>query len=115
MEKQWQPKPSVPSAEAFVKECRTVSIDVDIMDMHGTFHLNNLKTLVEKFKIWREERIPGVRAFLSTYDKVGIAICKWLYQAVHDSRAAAAYDYIILLMVRCAFPLRDFDVNIPLL
>lgn len=32
-------------------------------------------------------------------DRVGIMVCKWLYQMVHDTNAVAAFDYIHPLMV----------------
>ncbi|KZP32253.1 hypothetical protein FIBSPDRAFT_907345 [Athelia psychrophila] len=95
----WQPQPSIPSAEIFVRECLTVSVDVDIMGMRGTYHKDRVSRLVENFKVWRAERIPGVRAFQSTYDRVGIATCKWLFQLVHDTKAVAVFDYVLPLMV----------------
>ncbi|EGN99641.1 hypothetical protein SERLA73DRAFT_159863 [Serpula lacrymans var. lacrymans S7.3] len=94
----WQPKPSVPSAEAFVRECRTSDIGDDITGMRGTYHLERVNDLVNKFNVWREERLPGVRAFQSTYDRVGIAVCKWFFQSVHDTQAISTYDYILPLM-----------------
>ncbi|KDQ54765.1 hypothetical protein JAAARDRAFT_71570 [Jaapia argillacea MUCL 33604] len=93
-----QPRPSVPIAEVFLKECRTLPPQYDIMDSRGTFHISRVHELVEKFKVWREERIPGVRAFQSTYDRVGVTVCKWLFQIVHDPNAIAVYDYVLPLM-----------------
>jgi proteasome activator subunit 4 len=91
--------PSVPTAEAFVRECRTTSPDFDILGISGGYHEGRVLELVKKFGVWRTERIPGVRAFQSTYDKVGVAVCKWLYQTVHDSQAISAFQYILPLMV----------------
>ncbi|KAF5368154.1 hypothetical protein D9615_010202 [Tricholomella constricta] len=85
----WIPKPSAPSTEVFIKECRVVPIDFDIMGMRG---------LVDRFRVWREERLPGVRAFQSTYDRVGVTVCKGLYQVVHDVHAISTLDYILPLM-----------------
>ncbi|KAJ3576138.1 hypothetical protein NP233_g640 [Leucocoprinus birnbaumii] len=54
--------------------------------------------IFDKFKAWRKERSPGVRAFQSTYDRVGTTVCKWLYQSLHDLHAISAFDYILPLM-----------------
>ncbi|KAF8058272.1 hypothetical protein FPV67DRAFT_1786012 [Lyophyllum atratum] len=94
----WSPKPSVPTTEVFVKECRVAPADYDIMGMRGVFHKGRVLELVERFKVWREERVPGVRGFQSTYDRVGVTVCKWLYQAVHDVHAIGTFDYILPLM-----------------
>jgi proteasome activator subunit 4 len=66
---QRRPKPSVPTTEAFVRECRTLPFDYDIMSIRGTYHKERVEELVHKFKSWREERLPGARAFQSTYDR----------------------------------------------
>ena len=68
-ERQRQPKPSVPSAEVFVRECRTMPIDFDILGMRGIYHQARVQELVQRFPEWRAERLPGARAFQSTYDK----------------------------------------------
>ena len=68
-ERQRQPKPSVPSAEVFVRECRTMPIDFDILGMRGIYHQTRVQELVQRFPEWRAERLPGARAFQSTYDK----------------------------------------------
>lgn len=39
------------------------------MGMRGTYHKDRILELVENFKGWREERVPGVRAFQSRYDR----------------------------------------------
>ena len=44
-------------------------MDADIMGSRGLFHEDRIAELVERFKVWREERVPGVRAFQSTYDR----------------------------------------------
>ncbi|KAF9056646.1 hypothetical protein BJ165DRAFT_1522537 [Panaeolus papilionaceus] len=94
----WQPNPSVPLAEVFVKECQTLSSQRDIMGMRGTYHLPRIMQLVDQFKKWRTARISGSRAFQSTYDRVGIVICKWLYQSLHDLHAISTFDYVLPLM-----------------
>ena len=66
---QWKPAPSEPTAEAFVRECRTTTTDYDIMGISGGSHEGRVMELVKKFDIWRNERLPGVRAFQSIYDK----------------------------------------------
>ncbi|KAA1468544.1 hypothetical protein DENSPDRAFT_833875 [Dentipellis sp. KUC8613] len=94
----WQPTPSIPTAEVFVRECRTTPIEVDIMGMRGSYHKEHVAELVKRFPQWRAERLPGARAFQSTYDRVGTTVCRWLYQTVHDSNAISAYDYILPLL-----------------
>ena len=39
------------------------------MGQRGVFHEGRVLELAKKFKVWREERLPGVRAFQSTYDR----------------------------------------------
>ncbi|GLB36425.1 putative protein with domain of unknown function (DUF3437) [Lyophyllum shimeji] len=94
----WSPKPSAPTTEVFVKECRDLPAEFDIMGMRGVFHKDRVLELVDQFKVWREKRLPGVHAFQSTYDRVGVTVCKWLYQSVHDVYAISTYDYILPLM-----------------
>ena len=91
--------------------------EFDIMGIRGAYHAGHVKELVANFQIWREERLPGSRAFQSKYDRVGIMVCKWLYQTVHDIQASSAFDYILPLMVRFAvlphFPpfVHGFNLN----
>ncbi|KAF9036519.1 hypothetical protein BDZ89DRAFT_1100671 [Hymenopellis radicata] len=94
----WSPRPTIPSAEVFVKECRVLPVDYDIMGMRGAYHKIRVSQLVVNFAQWREERIPGVRAFQSKYDRVGIMVCKWLFQSIHDVHAISVFDYILPLM-----------------
>lgn len=39
------------------------------MGIRGDYHKGRVEELVKSFDVWRKERIPGVRAFQSTYDK----------------------------------------------
>ncbi|TFK30307.1 hypothetical protein FA15DRAFT_662249 [Coprinopsis marcescibilis] len=94
----WQPRPSLQVPEVFVRECEKLPPDHDIMGLRGTYHKERVLELVDRFKDWRNERVPGVRAFQSTYDRVGITICKWLYQSIHDLHAISSFDYILPLM-----------------
>ena len=57
-----------------MKECRILPADHDIMGMRGTYHKDRILELVHRFNIWREERIPGVRAFQSTYDRFDLKL-----------------------------------------
>ncbi|KAJ7655130.1 hypothetical protein DFH06DRAFT_491600 [Mycena polygramma] len=93
-----QPRPSLPTTEVFVKECRILPDDYDIMGSRGYYHRERVADLVKKFHVWREERIPGVRAFQSTYDRVGITVCKFLFQLLVDTSAISVFDYILPLM-----------------
>ncbi|KAI0050704.1 hypothetical protein FA95DRAFT_1581074 [Auriscalpium vulgare] len=91
-------KVSIPTAEVFVRECRTMSIDFDIMGIRGTYHRDRVNELVQRFPEWRAKRLPGSRAFQSTYDKVGTTVCRWLFQTIHDTNAPSVFDYILPLM-----------------
>ncbi|KAJ7462702.1 hypothetical protein B0H11DRAFT_2310714 [Mycena galericulata] len=93
-----QPRPSRPTTEVFLKECRILPVDYDIMGMRGYYHEERVAQLVKKFQLWREERIPGVRAFQSAYDRVGITVCKFLFQLLLDTSAITVFDYILPLM-----------------
>lgn len=77
-----------------------VGPDYDLMGTRGMYHEARIAELVKRFKVWREERLPGVRAFQSTYDRVGVLVCRWLFQTIHDTNAGATFDYILPLMVR---------------
>ena len=66
---QWEPKPSIPTAEVFVKECQILPMEYDIMGIRGTYHKKRVDELVGRFKEWRTARVSGVRAFQSTYDR----------------------------------------------
>ena len=44
-------------------------IDFDILGMRGIYHQTRVQELVQRFPGWRAERLPGARAFQSTYDK----------------------------------------------
>ncbi|EEB90585.1 hypothetical protein MPER_11186 [Moniliophthora perniciosa FA553] len=94
----WQPRPSIPNAESFVKECRVATPSFDIMGMRGTYHKQKVADLVNNFKKWSRARVPGVRAFQSDYDRAGITVCKWLFQSLHDTNAISVFDYILPLM-----------------
>ncbi|KAI0374438.1 hypothetical protein BV20DRAFT_1049238 [Pilatotrama ljubarskyi] len=94
----WRPSPSLLTPETFVRECRTLPGFADIMGVHGVFYEERVMELVKQFPVWRKERLPGVRAFQSTYDRVGILVCKWLFQLIHDTNAVSAFDYILPLM-----------------
>ncbi|KAI0094570.1 armadillo-type protein [Irpex rosettiformis] len=89
---------SVPKVEVIIRESRVLPADADLMGLHGIFHEGRVMELVKKFNVWREERLPGVRAFQSTYDRVGIMVCRWLFQVIHDTHASVAFDYILPLM-----------------
>ncbi|KAG6902315.1 hypothetical protein C0995_001694 [Termitomyces sp. Mi166 len=94
----WTPKPSLPTPEVFVKECQVVPQDFDIMGMRGVFHKERVDELVSRFGVWRNERLPGVRAYQSTYDRVGLLVCKWFYRTLHDVHAISTFDYILPLL-----------------
>jgi hypothetical protein len=34
-----------------------------------------------------------------SFHRVGVTVCKWLFQSVHDTHAISAFDYILPLMV----------------
>ncbi|KAL7285721.1 hypothetical protein ACG7TL_000826 [Trametes sanguinea] len=94
----WRPNLSLLTPETFVRECRTSPRFADIMGSRGTFYEERVMELVKQFPVWRKERLPGVRAFQSTYDRVGILVCKWLFQLIHDTNAISAFDCILPLM-----------------
>nr|GAT49743.1 membrane protein [Mycena chlorophos] len=93
-----RPTPSQPTTEIFLRECRVLPVDHDIMGMRGYYHGPRIAELVQKFHVWREERVPGVRAFQSTYDRMGVTICKFLFQHLLEPTAIATFDYIVPLM-----------------
>ncbi|KAI0639143.1 hypothetical protein C8Q77DRAFT_1152142 [Trametes polyzona] len=94
----WRPNPSLLTPETFVRECRTLPVYADIMGIRGVFFEERVQELVKQFPVWRKERLPGVRAFQSTYDRIGVLVCKWLFQLIHDTNAVSAFDCILPLM-----------------
>ncbi|KAI0724287.1 hypothetical protein C8T65DRAFT_714470 [Cerioporus squamosus] len=94
----WRPNLSLLTPETLVRESRTVPAVGDVMGIRGIFHEDRVMELVQQFPSWRKERLPGVRAFQSTYDRVGILVCKWLFQLIHDTNAVSAFDCILPLM-----------------
>ncbi|KAE9410746.1 ARM repeat-containing protein [Gymnopus androsaceus JB14] len=81
----WQPRPSLPTVEVFAKECRALPIDYDIMGMRGSYNQGRVNELVQNFKIWREERVSGVRAFMSKYDRVAVMPELFRFTEVSDN------------------------------
>jgi hypothetical protein len=73
------------------------TIDFDIMGIRGTYHAARVLELVEKFKAWRSERIPGVRAFQSTYDR-----CHRPFSPTAELRSSIPQGWCCCLQV--AFP-----------
>ena len=55
-------------------------IDFDILGMRGIYHRTRVQELVKRFPEWRAERLPGARAFQSTYDKsvLALTLFSWL-------------------------------------
>ncbi|CAL1696420.1 unnamed protein product [Somion occarium] len=94
----WFPNPSSCTAEVVTRECRTEPLESDIMGIRGLFHEGRVMELVKKFKVWRGERLPGARAFQSTYDRIGVLVCRWLFQSIHDTNAVSTFDYLLPLM-----------------
>ncbi|KAK7064490.1 membrane protein [Favolaschia claudopus] len=104
-----RPRPSHPTTEIFLKECRIVPVDYDIMGMRGYYHRDRMTLLVEKFHVWREERLVGARAHQSVYDRlvfshiqwltsviccrVGITICKFLFQLLLHASAPELFRF----------------------
>lgn len=66
---QRRPNVSAPKVDIILKESRTAPADADLLGARGSYHEGRVAELVKKFKIWKEERLPGVRAFQSTYDR----------------------------------------------
>ena len=81
-----------------MRECRTLPVDADIMGCRGVYHLDRVRELAAKFPEWRAERPSGARAFQSQYDRVGVSVCRWLFQMVHGTHAVSVFDYIVPLM-----------------
>ncbi|KAK7694363.1 hypothetical protein QCA50_001549 [Cerrena zonata] len=94
----WSPTYSLRTPEVVVRESRTAPLESDLMGTRGVFHEGRVQELAEKFAVWRDQRLPGARAFQSTYDRVGIMVCRWLFQSIHDTNAVKIFDYIMPLL-----------------
>lgn len=44
--------------------------------------------------------LPPTMYWLLNFYRVGVTVCKWLFQLVHDIHANATFDYILPLLVR---------------
>ncbi|PVF98837.1 hypothetical protein CPB86DRAFT_757643 [Serendipita vermifera] len=91
----WQPKPTVPTTEAFVRECHTLYESQDIMSIREGSQLSRFKKLLPELERWRTERLPGARAIHSQYDRAASTILKWLFLGLHDIQAVSSYAYVI--------------------
>lgn len=52
-----------------MRESRSAPIEKDLMGARGMFHEERVQELAAKFVVWRDQRLPGARAFRSTYDR----------------------------------------------
>lgn len=91
----WKPKPSVPTVEVFVRECRTLPEEVDIMSIRTASQTSQFTELLQKFATWRTQRYPGARAIHSTYDRAASTVLKWLFLGLHDIQAVSIYEYVL--------------------
>lgn len=59
------------------------------MAARGTYHEGRVLELVKKFKIWKDQRLAGARAFQSTYDRYVISLVgmKELPICLHSSQS----------------------------
>jgi proteasome activator subunit 4 len=88
--------PSYPSPRAFLEDCLQ-NPEKDIMGTKG--HLGEeMKRLIEMFPKWREERPSGPSASLSTYDKTGSTVARWLYTGLSDTHAPAVFSYVLPIL-----------------
>ena len=99
---QWQPKPSVPTVEVFLRECQTLP-EADIMSIRTVSQSSRFDDLLRNFIIWRGQRYPGARAIQSTYDRAASTVLKWLFLALHDIQAVSVYDYVLPFIVSSSF------------
>ena len=58
-----------------------------------------LSSLCTTGMLWNQ---PLTNEDLRIY-RVGITVCKWLYQSLHDVHAISTFDYILPLMVHISF------------
>ncbi|EJU01100.1 hypothetical protein DACRYDRAFT_22883 [Dacryopinax primogenitus] len=91
----WRPRVSVPTAEAFVRECRDPSPQRDVMGLQSGYKLDEFLQLIAQLPKWREERLHGAMAPYSTYDKVAGTLVRFLFGMLHDINAAMAFQYIL--------------------
>jgi proteasome activator subunit 4 len=95
---QWQPKPSVPTVEVFLRECQTLP-EADIMSIRTVSQTSRFDDLLRNFTVWRGQRHPGARAIHSTYDRAASTVLRWLILALHDIQAVSVYDYVLPFIV----------------
>ncbi|KAG8927366.1 hypothetical protein FRC02_008249 [Tulasnella sp. 418] len=107
----WRPRPSVPVAEVFVRECRTRPTSDDIMGIDSGWHMKQFMQLVDRLPKMRETRLTGARAPRSPYDRTLTTIIKWLSQSLYDINASSVFQYLLPLLPELfkAAELQDSD------
>jgi hypothetical protein len=63
--------------------------------MRGNYHQARVQELVQRFSGWRAERLPGSRAFQSTYDKL---VLTYILRAFFD-KCGQSGDYNMSLVI----------------
>ena len=67
----WAPAPSKPTPEVFVRECRVLPIDVDVMGCRGLYHLSRVHELVVNYtrKRAKDDETSLIRLHVDSEDK----------------------------------------------
>jgi proteasome activator subunit 4 len=84
-------------------------MDFDILGMRGIYHQTRVQELVQRFSGWRAERLPGSRAFQSTYDKL---VLTYIFWAFLDKREQSGNHNMSLVIPNGARYQRDIRVRL---
>jgi len=84
-------------------------MDFDILGMRGIYHQTRVQELVQRFSGWRAERLPGSRAFQSTYDKL---VLTYIFRAFLDKREQSGNHNMSLVIPNGARYQRDIRVRL---
>ncbi|KAF8971500.1 armadillo-type protein [Flammula alnicola] len=90
---QWQPWQ--PSTEALLDACNTQN---DPLKIRNSPYMSYVSDILEKFPIWREERLPPPRVNQSEYDKVGLTLLQWIWVSAHGPTACLMFPYAVAMM-----------------
>lgn len=86
--------PSFPNVSDFVQDC----ISRPRAPVREGANKPLLDAYMKQLPVWREERPSGAEARLSSYDKAGLTILRWLSSAFAGIHAQSAFTYILPLL-----------------
>jgi len=95
---QWQP--SYSSTEAFILACHELD---DPLHIRRAKYADRITGILSQLPKWKEQRLPPPRVSQSEYDKVGLTLLHWIWNAAHSPQACLVFPYAISMMPEIIF------------